>query len=140
MRSGKKEALALYCTVHSRSMEHLDRENSSHQDQEACEYTLIGGTRNKLARCPSSLMSSSPNPKPYSTAASSLLSDKCPRCQLRKKRGALGSSSSAEDAAGSRSSSSLGNGGGEAILRWDEEDVMAWLRETAGLENYEVVK
>lgn len=112
-------------------MEHLDRENH----QETCEYTLIGGTSNTLARCPSSLMAStSPTPKPFSTAACALLPEKCPRCQLRKKRGALGSSSSADEEA--RSSSSFGNGGG-AILRWDEEDVLAWLRET-GLEIYEV--
>lgn len=103
-------------------MEYLDREN----DQETCEYTLVGGSSSNrlLERCPSTLMVSSPS-KPHPSAA-----EKCPRCQLRKKkRSTLGSSSSAED---SRPSSSLGS-----VMSWDEEDVMAWLRET-GLEMYEV--
>lgn len=102
----------------------MDRENSNHPD--SCEYTLIGGESHKLARCPSSLMGST-SPKQYS-----LLPEKCPRCQLRKKRVAVGSGE--EEPQGSRPSSSSSNG---AILRWDEEDVMAWLRES-GWEMYEV--
>ena len=113
-------------------MEHLDKEHH----QEACEYTIIGGSSSKLSRCPSSLMAS-PAPSPKHNGSSGALlqpAGRCPRCQLRK-RGNLGSSSSADEAPGSRSSSSLENGG--AVAKWDEEDIMAWLREI-GMEMYEV--
>ena len=110
-------------------MEHLDRENH----QEACDYTLIGGSACNLTRQPSSLLNLS---SAHSSAA--VLPEKCPRCLLRKKkkgRSALGSSSSNEEVTFSLSGSSPDSGG--TVLKWDEEDVIAWLREI-GLEFYEV--
>lgn len=105
-------------------MEHLDK-------KESCEFTLIGGSTCDLQRAPSTLMaSSSPTPKPYSSATI-MLPDRCLRCQFKtkkKRRGELRSSSSNEEAcSGSSSSSSPDNVG--VILRWDEEDIMAWLSE-----------
>ena len=103
-------------------MEHLDK-------KESCEFTLIGGSTCDLQRAPSSLMaSSSPTPKAYSSAT--ILSDRCLRCQLKtkKRRGELRSSSSNEEAGSSSNSSSSPESGG-VILRWDEEDIMAWLSE-----------
>lgn len=112
-------------------MEHLDKEHH----QEACEYTLIGGSSSKLTRCPSSLMANTaPSPKHNSGLAALSQPGRCPRCHSRK-RSALGSSSSADEAPGSRSSSSLENGG--AVVKWDEEDIKAWLSEI-GMEIYEV--
>lgn len=104
-------------------MEHLDR-------KESCEFTLIGGNTCDLQRAPSSLMaSSSPTPKPYSILDTS----RCLHCQLKtkkKRRGELRSSSSNEEtrSTSSNSSSSSPDNGG-VILRWDEEDIMAWLSE-----------
>ena len=95
------------------------------------QFTLIGGSSSKLLRCPSSLMTTSPS---HAAKPSCVSTEKCPRCQVRKKKQPRTSTSSFDDGS-SRSSSSVGNGG--AIMRWDEEDVMAWLRET-GLGVYEV--
>ena len=105
-------------------MEHLD---SREGDQETCEYTIIGGRSCHLTRVPSTLMSRDTLSPPSSLSHRS--------CKVRR-AGLMAdsASSSIEEGAGSRSSSCLGNNG---ILRWDEEDIQAWLKEV-GMENYEV--
>jgi hypothetical protein len=135
-------------------MEHLDKQH--HQTEASSEYTLIGGVMenlevptdpstgytiiggnsSELKRCPSSLAKFSPSHTIKSSGA-----EKCPRCQLRrKKKKKSGSTSSADDTNGSSTCSSIdgGAGGGSVmIMRWDEDDVMAWLGE-AGFGGYTV--
>lgn len=94
-------------------MEHLDKENHLHVvGLETCEFTLVGGDSCKLMRAPSSL------------------AETAPTYHRRGKRSTQNNSPSDE-------TGSSFDECGPAILRWDEEDVIAWLRET-GLEIYEV--
>ena len=114
-------------------MEHLDKENR----EDTCEYIVIGGQGSEVARHPSLIMMSGGGPKhqhQHQHRAFSL--EKCPHCECCLRNGVRRSSEEGSLVGGgsSRSGSSLGH---SMVVRWDEEDILAWLRE-AGFDCYQV--
>ncbi len=110
-------------------MELLDKGDRT----ETCEFTVIGGKGCKLTRSPSNLRTSPPSSLTTLNQRRSSLPDKCSHCEGPLRNGGhRGSGSNSEE--GSSSGSSLGH---SVVVKWDQEDVMAWLRE-AGFECYQV--
>lgn len=109
-------------------MELLDKENH----QETYEYTIIGGYSSNLTRIPSTLGYRSATPSPNTSHA------KCLRCQGTGRVG-TGLSKSSSNSSGSEEvdAASPASPVAAAALRWDEEEVMSWLKEK-GFHIYEV--
>lgn len=108
-------------------MELLDKENH----QETYEYTIIGGYSSNLTRIPSTLGYRSATPSPNTSHA------KCLRCQGTGRVG-TGLSKSSSNSSGSEEVDAPSPVAAAALpLRWDEEEVMSWLKEK-GFHIYEV--
>ena len=89
-----------------------------------CEYKVIGGRTTHLARTPSTLALSERQARSQGRVPS-------PNFLRPRENGEDTRSSS------SAGNSSLSNGIGGHILKWDQDDVLAWLKE-CGFEQYEV--
>ncbi len=104
-------------------MEHLDREN---REETPSGYIVIGGKSSNLTRHPSLLQMSTESPSQHQHR------ERGPLKNGRRRSSEEGSLTSG--GGGSRSGSSLGH---SVVVRWDQEGILAWLRE-AGFDCYQV--
>jgi len=89
---------------------------------DSCEYKVIGGKSCSLVRRPSAFMDNAPSANSFSGS---------PGWWTKAAKRKLGSLDSADGGSASCSPE------GKAILKWDLEDIKAWLSEI-GMERYQV--